>query len=578
MREVDVPDQSFFREVFDELSVAGAIGNPQGELAYCYVRVSSAGQADEGRSGLPRQIVHIHDVATESGYKIPWELVFADDHTGFEFKQRPALSRLRDEVKRTNRRAHAIVIESLDRLSRNADWHQGYLLEEMTECGLKVVFWKSFSSRIERAVIGAISQEGMEESKRRMAEGNILKAKNGRITARTPAYGYRFVDSSGIKSDKTRKDTHYAPRDDEAEVIRLIFSKIAIEGWSTRQLSTWLEERYAPPKQSVHWEPAQVALLVRSTVYKGEYIAHRHKHVKVPKVGQLPGEPTKLVSRKIERPRDEWISVSIPPIVSPELWQMANRALDKNVQMGRRNAKEPYLLTGLIQCATCGHSYIGGRKRYIHKDGSVTQGRFYRCSSRSARAKHISMEIGCVQGQIQCQVVDDAVWTSLCSTLLQPQILIDHLERAMLSGDVAQVKQQSRALQRQLQECDREDQKLYQAYMADVFDEHEFAVRRRRLKEARALLVQELEELRTVELTEDEFQERKRLVLAMAKYAEENGLTADAPFEIKQRIIKLLVDKVVLNVGEGWLRIEGITPGRVNLEGSIEKNPVDKPG
>jgi len=132
-------DPLFFKEVFDKLSVDGAIGDPNGEPAYCYLRVSSAGQADEGRSGLPRQIVHIHDVATESGYRIPWNLIFAEDHTGFDFKHRPELNRLREEYKKSERKAHTIVIESLDRLSRNADWHQGYLLDEMKEYGLQVV-------------------------------------------------------------------------------------------------------------------------------------------------------------------------------------------------------------------------------------------------------------------------------------------------------------------------------------------------------------------------------------------------------------------------------------------------------
>ncbi|MFZ4647015.1 MAG: recombinase family protein [Gemmataceae bacterium] len=312
----------------------------------------------------------------------------------------------------------------------------------MKDHGLKVIFWKSFSSRIERAVIGAISQEGMEEAKRRMVEGNILKAKDGRITARTPAYGYRFVDSNGRDGEQAKKDTHYAPRDEEAEVVKLIFNKIAVEGWSTRQLSTWLEVRYAPPKRSAHWEPAQIALLVRNPVYKGEYVAQRYKHVRVPKARQLPGEPVKLVSKKIERPRDERIIVPVLPIISLELWQMANRALDKNVQMGRRNAEEPYLLTGLVKCATCGNSYTGGRRRHKCKDGTVTQSRYYRCSSRSGRPRHVSEDIGCLQGQIHCEAVDNAVWTCLCSTLLQPQVLIEHLESAMLDGDAAQAKRQ----------------------------------------------------------------------------------------------------------------------------------------
>ncbi len=95
-------------------------------------------------------------------------------------------------------------IEYLDRLSRNVDWHQGFLLDEMKEYHLQVVSRKDFSSRIERAVIGAISQECMEQAKQRMAEENIYKAKDNRVTARVPAFGYLLVDRNGQVSPEAK--------------------------------------------------------------------------------------------------------------------------------------------------------------------------------------------------------------------------------------------------------------------------------------------------------------------------------------------------------------------------------------
>src|SRR5512140_469627 len=124
-------DTQFFKDVFDSLAVDGCIGDSLGIPAYCYMRVSSSGQADEGRSGLPRQVRNIHEIAQEQGYRISWDMVFADDHTGFEFDDRPELSRLRKEYTTSKCRAKAVVMEYLDRLSRNADWHQGFLLDEM---------------------------------------------------------------------------------------------------------------------------------------------------------------------------------------------------------------------------------------------------------------------------------------------------------------------------------------------------------------------------------------------------------------------------------------------------------------
>src|SRR5438105_3767424 len=108
---------------FDALATDGYIGDPAGQPAYIYIRVSSEEQAEEGRSGLPRQIQHCHEIAKQHGYKISWDTCFADDHSGFEFRDRPELNRLRREYASPGRRANAVVIEHLDRLSRNSEWH-----------------------------------------------------------------------------------------------------------------------------------------------------------------------------------------------------------------------------------------------------------------------------------------------------------------------------------------------------------------------------------------------------------------------------------------------------------------------
>jgi len=89
----------------DRLQTAGAIGDPDGKLAYAYIRVSSDEQAEEGAGGLPRQIQHIHEVAQLSGLHIPISNIFADDFTGFEYRDRPELTRLRYKFKTRSRGA-----------------------------------------------------------------------------------------------------------------------------------------------------------------------------------------------------------------------------------------------------------------------------------------------------------------------------------------------------------------------------------------------------------------------------------------------------------------------------------------
>lgn len=561
-----MPVLDLFKSTFDELARNGYIGDVQGELAYGYLRVSSKDQADEGSSGLPRQIQHVHESAMKARLKIPWELLYADDDSGFEFINREGLSLLRNEYKDPNRRAHAVVVEHLDRLSRNADWHQGFLLDEMRRYGVRPIFWKEFGSRIERAVLGAIAQDGMEQAKQRMADGNIHKARDGRVTARTPAYGYKLVDSMGRTGDSAKRDSHYAVDETEAVAVRFIYDH-AIQGVPLRRIAVMLQDRFPPPKKMSNWEPKLVALMIKNSVYKGEFIAHRWREVKVSKASSpisLTDAVGKMVTKKVERPPEEWITVPVPPIVSAEQWELANKMLKKNHQMGRRNAREPFLLTGLLKCATCGYTYIGGQS-VTRKRGKEFIRRCYRCSARSHRTPHMIREIGCIQSQITCHALDDAVWSIVYNTLLDPQILIGALESEFNGERNAQLMSQVQYLENQIRESEAADAKLYKAYMADVFDEHEYAERRRALKENSQRLIFELEKIKGGMMTQQQFDERKQSIISIAQSITRSKLPFDAPFEVKQRLLKTVVDKITLNVKEGWFYVEGVISGEYLL-------------
>ena len=557
----------FFKTEFDALASNGVIGHPQGQPAFGYLRVSSAGQADEGRSGLPRQMMHIHEVAFENRLNISWQHIFADDDSGFEFTNRPNLSRLRTAYKSTNRLAHAVVIEDLDRLSRNADWHQGFLLDEMKQYGVEPLFWKKFSSRIERAVMGAIAQDGMEQAKRRMAEGNIHKAKSGRVTARVPAYGYKLVDSKGREGETAKKDSHYAINEEEAQIVRLIYKRV-IQGDSLRGLAITLQEKYPPPRNASEWEGRALYNLIRNPAYKGEFAANRRTEVKVPvtvNTGSLTGPVVKMVKKRVARPKDEWIIVPVPAIVSKEEWDMANNILLANKKTNRRSAKSEYLLTGLIYCARCGYKHSGYRNVYHRKDGEKTISSSYGCNAKRARVPAFKERVQCDSSQISIKVLDPAVWEIVYQVLLNPQILLTALEKEFMGERNEQTSRQIEFLESQIRSAENEDEKLYKAYMAGVFDEVEFAERRKLVKKKAAKLSQELSQLNGSLISPENFEAKKKTILLICKTAQENGLAEDASFDVKKRIIKTVVTKVMLDTVERWFELEGIIQGRYPL-------------
>ncbi len=571
-----MPVPKFFKAEFDSLATHNAIGHPNGEPAYGYLRVSSAGQAEEGRSGLPRQIMNVHEAAVRHGLKIPWEYLFADDDSGFEFADRPDLSRLRQEYKSSRRRANAVVLEHLDRLSRNADWHQGYLLDEMRQYGLQAVFWKEFTSRIERAVMGAIAQDGMEQAKQRMAEGNLHKARSGRVTARTPAYGYKLVDSMGREGETAKKDTHYAIREDQAYVVQQMF-RWMLEGNSLRSIAARLTGSHPTPKGGAFWTARIIWIIIKNPVYKGDYFANTWKQIKVPvrsNAASLTGGAVRTITRKSPRPPEEWIRVPVPAIVSVQEWEMANRILEKNAQMSRRNAKDQYLLTGLIKCACCGKSYNGKRRSHSSQSGQILKTTWYLCSSQGGvYPNSVREQIGCRQGNISGRILEEAVWSVVYQVLLHPEILIDVLEREFHGDRNEQVARQVSFLESQIASSKIEDEKLYKAYVAGVFNEVEYAGRRKLITDNQQRLAAELRQLNESLISSDRFEQQKQQILLICQRATANGLAHDAPFEIRRNIIKAIVEKIVLDVDGNWFELEGVIHGRYPIFEDPDSRP-----
>jgi site-specific DNA recombinase len=564
----------FFKETFFEHATNGCIGDPDGKISWAYLRVSSSGQAEEGRSGLPRQIKNCDDIARKKGLKVPWELVFADDDSGFEFTDRKQLTELRKSFRSKNRPSDIIIIEYLDRLSRNSDWHQGFLLDEMRKLRIEPVFWKPFNSRIERTVMGAISQDGMEQALERMSDGNIHKAETGRVTARTPAYGYKIVDSLGEEGDRAKRDTHYKIFEEESKVVEYIYKRIAYDGISLRQVATELEKMYPPPKKSSHWEQKLIALIVRNRVYKGEFVSHHKMEVKIwiQDDDRLDGSG-KYVKRRLERPKEEWIIVPVPAIVSEQLWEAANAILDKNFKMGRRNAKEPFLLTGIVHCFTCKYTFIGSTHNHRKKE-KIYKTKAYRCSSKSNRISHVIKEIGCDQSQISCNILDGAVWHVLHHILLEPERLIKVLDRQYKGESNLELLNQIKYLETSIKNTKEEDEMLYKAYIAKIYSLEETEARRKSLIEKKKVWEEDLAQLKTQTMTKEKYDDAKSHVLEMCQRAKDSGISENSSFEIKQRTIKTAVNEIILNVNEGWFTLDGVVKGKFPL--NIASNPTDE--
>ena len=96
----------------------------------------------------------------------------------------------------------------------------------------------------------------------------------------------------------------------------------------------------------------------------------------------------------IERPREEWIEIPVPALVSEEQFAQAREQLERNKRHARRRTKEPTLLQGLLVCRQCGYAYYRSstrttkRKLYYYRCLGSDGWRYEegaRCASRPLR-------------------------------------------------------------------------------------------------------------------------------------------------------------------------------------------------
>jgi site-specific DNA recombinase len=509
------------------------LGDPDGQQAYGYLRVSSTHQAEEGSSGLPRQLQHIHKTAQRERLSISFDMLFMDDgYSGFEFVDRPAFTRLRHEL-RSNKRADHLVVEDIDRLSRNADWHQGYLLSELARRQVEVHFYSKPGSELERFVRGYMAQETMKKEIERMRLGKIYKAMDGRVTATRPAYGYSISDP---------KDSHYVINEDEAKIVRLIFDWLSEDQKTLWYIADKLNEMGIPGTRGGKWSAGTLFHIVKNEVYKGWYITNRRTYEVVGHDDE--GKPKR---KWRTRPQEEWIRVPVPAIVSEEQWQEAQTVMASNRKYATRNSDgktSGWLLSGLVECSICRYQYRASRGG-LSIPGEPGKIRYYHCGSRwSAKAK--ALGISCRSPYVHADVIEATVWSKIEEVIYHPKRVLKFLEASYTGKRNAEYREQIEYLNSQISTLNKEKIRWDAAYARGILNIEEYDEKARNVRDR----------INTLEATKEKLESDLEQLLKEADLEEEverrlsglrNGLSPDLPLETKRKILTILIDKIEFN-------------------------------
>lgn len=295
--------------------------------AAIYCRVSTDDQEQEGTS-LSIQMESCLTYCRENSYDVSYR--FSEAFSGLTL-HRPKLTELRELV--WTGKVDVVVIYCLDRISRDPT-HGVILTQEFERANVKLdAVTETVDStelgRLINYIRGFASKLEAEKIKERTMRGKIAHAKNGRLPQGTSIgiYGYTWD-----KATKTRTIIEH-----EAEVVRKIFS-MASQGISTNKIALTLNEEGYKSKSGSLWHPLTVRRIIKNITYTGKTYF---------------GQTKRISKSRVEvQPEENWILMPdvTPPIISDELYTIAQEAMRKAKESRTVKSNASYLLTGFIRC------------------------------------------------------------------------------------------------------------------------------------------------------------------------------------------------------------------------------------
>lgn len=371
-----------------------------------YVRVSTDEQARKGYS-LDDQLQACRSHLVALGHTMRTEEYIDDGYSG-EFLERPGLTKLRASLAEGNTKI--IAIYDPDRLSRNLT-NQLIIADEIEKAGAKLTFITgdydcSPEGHLFFNIKGAISAYEKGKIRERTSRGRRAKAAMGKIVLNANPFGY----------DWDAQNSMYLINETEAATIRLIYDLCIKDGYGARAIALELLRTGIMGINNRPLSTSTIGRILSKEMYYGQHYLFTQSTRKT-------GQHTREVKNN---PRELWTPITIPAIITQEVWEAAQHQIQLNKKLSTRNTKRDYLLRGLLYCALCGRSMIAYARPSKRKTGIDKIYYYYSCVSKESNTYALNGN-RCQCRRIPAVEAEIAIWDTLVTIASNTNILTSYL-------------------------------------------------------------------------------------------------------------------------------------------------------
>jgi len=519
------------------------------KMAAIYARVSSEQQREENT--IASQTASLIEFAKSHDLEVPKEWVFEDEGYSGATLERPGLERVRDLA--AEGQIQVVLAYSPDRLSRKYAY-QILLIEEFARHGVETVFVKSpqGNSAEDQLLVqfqGMIAEYERAQILERSRRGKRHRAQAGEVSVMSGApYGYRYIR----KTDEV--PAAYVVDEAEAGVVRRVYQMYTIEGLSIGEITRRLNSEGVPARRASRWERSVVWGVLRNPAYRGIACFGKTRisaRTRVMRPQRRRGTTTPSSTAGHQRPREEWIEIPVPALVTEESFARAQELLYQNKIRSRRRTIAPSVVQGLVSCAKCGYA--------LSRTSTQTSARkihYYKCIGSDSWRK-----LGgpvCDNGRfIRQELLDQIVWTEVIRLLEEPALIHQELDRRLAAARTSDpTAKREQSLQRELTHVGKGIERLLTAYQEGLLSLEQLRERMPALRHRQRTLSAELQAI--ADRTNDRaaflrLAETLTAFLARLRSAAETLSVIE-----RQKIVRLLVKDVL--VGEDSITIRHSIP------------------
>ncbi len=279
-------------------------------------------------------------------------------------------------------------------------------------------------------VQGMVAEYERAKILERSRRGKRYAARGGSVNVLAGApYGYRYLSkhsSGGV--------ARYAIVEEQARVVRQVFEWVGRDRASIGEVCRRLRQQGSPTSGGKPaWDRTTVWAMLRNPAYKGEAafgktrIAPRPARPRPVRGGS---EQPRRAYGLYDAPAEEWITIPVPRLVDPALFDAVREQLAENRRRSRQSARGArYLLQGLLVCRLCGYAYYGKAISVRAAKGNRRDYAYYRCCGSDAY--RFGGQRVCSNAQVRTDRLDAAVWREVERLLHDPAQIATEYQRRL---------------------------------------------------------------------------------------------------------------------------------------------------